>query len=203
MGARGRPTIETLGVILVVFVFQQFIGLVWSDTILALSTPLLARPWTLVTSVYAHDGIVHLLSNVVALAVLGPLVARRTGRLSFHAFFVTTGVLAGVAEVVIGGVLFSPRMVLGASGAVFALLGYLITGNVVSAGLLDRIAPSRLTQVAAFVTIAVLVTLATARPRAALIGHGTGLLCGLLAGRERLIDTDARTEDATRRPRSR
>lgn len=157
------------------------------NVLFVLESPVTARPWTVVTSVYAHAGLGHLLANSLALVVVGLLVERRTTRLRFHAFFVTTGVAAGIAEIWLGGV-FGSRGVLGASGAIFALLGYLLAGNVVARRVLDRIALSARAQIAVFVALAIVVTLATGAPGVALIAHGTGLLLGLVAGRLQLLD---------------
>lgn len=184
-----HPVVETLVVFAVVFVVDtvfSVLGVLGGFFVLQATLP--ARPWTLVTSVYAHAGLGHLLANAVALVLVGPLVARRTTRLRFHAFFVTTGALAGLAEVYVGGLVGPARGVIGASGAVFALLGYLLAGNVVSTTLLDRIALSARAQLALFAVVAVAVTLATGAPGVALIGHGTGLLLGLIAGRSQLLD---------------
>jgi membrane associated rhomboid family serine protease len=81
--------------------------------------------------------------------------------------------------------------VVGASGAIFGLLGYLLTGNTVAAGLLDWLDLTGRAQLLLFLAVAVLVTLATASPRAALVGHAAGLVCGLVAGRVRLLDASA------------
>lgn len=187
MDVRGSPTIETLALLGVVYLGQQvllWIGLTGS---LALDASVAVRPWALVTSVYAHAGPRHLLVNAVALAVVGPLFARHTTRTRFHAYFLSTGVLAGLAEVFLGGLVGPSPSVVGASGAIFAMLGYLLSGNVVSAWLLDRLSLPLRVQLALFFTVAVLITLATATPRSALLGHAAGLTIGLVAGRLRLV----------------
>lgn len=194
MRVRRRPTLESLAVILVVFVLQHAFVLTGGGGHFVLSAPLLDRPWTLATSVYAHLGLAHLVSNAVALLVVGPLVARRTTRLRFHAYFLTTGAITGVGEVIFSGLLGPSNAVLGASGAIFALLGYLLSGNVVSAVVLDRIALSARSQLLVFLAVAVLLTLATARTGTALFGHATGLTIGLLAGRIGLLDARDRSK---------
>ncbi|MFC6723458.1 rhomboid family intramembrane serine protease, partial [Halobium palmae] len=73
------------------------------------------------------------------------------------------------------------------SGAVFALAGYLLAGNVASTWVLDRIGVSGRAVFGLFVLVAAAVTLATAAPGIALVAHFTGLLVGLLAGRLRLL----------------
>jgi membrane associated rhomboid family serine protease len=185
---RGSPTLETLMIMGVVFVLQGAVSLIGlMSFFFILSPPVGLRPWTLITSVYAHGGIGHLLSNSLALIVFGLLVERRTTRFRFHAFFITTGVLAGVAQITIGGI-FAPTGVLGASGAIFALMGYVLAGNVVSATLLNRIRLSPRVQIALFIVFAAAVTIATGGAGVALIAHFTGLVLGLIAGRAGILE---------------
>ncbi len=191
MALRGRPTIETLIVLFAVFAVQLVATIAGWRLPLVLAAPLTVEPWTIATSVYAHVGLGHLLANALGLAILGPLVARRTSRWGFHGYFLGTGASAGIAEVTLGGLIGQPTAVVGASGAVFALLGYLLAGNVVSTVLLDRINLSRRTQLVVIVVVAVLLTLATAGSRSALFGHATGLTLGLIAGRMRILDRPA------------
>ena len=183
-----RATLETLGVALLVGAAQALLGVVGLAGLFALSTPVAVAPWTLVTSVYAHGSVGHLLANALALLLVGPLVERRTTRARFHAFVVTTGALAGLAQVTIGGLLGPPAAVLGISGAVFALGGYLLAGNVVSETLFDRLRLSPRVQLVLFGLVAVVLTATTAAPGVALIAHATGAFCGLVAGRVGLLD---------------
>jgi len=205
MDLQGRPTLQTLLVIGVVFLVQQVTGVFGSlqNALFVLDATVPARPWSAVTHVYAHANVSHLTANVIALALAGPLVARRTTTVRFHLFFVTVGVLAGLAEVFLGALVGPPSGVVGASGAIFGLFGYLLTGNVVATGLLDRLNLSARTQLALFLVVAVAVTLATASPRAALIGHGTGFALGLVAGRLRILDVSAPSQSARSVDRSR
>ncbi|RLM67391.1 rhomboid family intramembrane serine protease [Halorubrum sp. Atlit-8R] len=183
-----RATLETLGITLLVGAAQALLSLVGLFGLFALSTPLSVAPWTLVTSVYAHGSVGHLVANAVALLLVGPLVERRTTRPRFHAFVVATGALAGAAQVTLGGLLGPPSAVLGISGAVFALGGYLLAGNVVSATLFDRLRLSPRAQFLLFGLVAVSLTATTAAPGVALVAHATGAFCGLAAGRVGLLD---------------
>ena len=182
-----RASLETLAVALLVGAVRAALAVVGLDAAFALSLPLSVAPWTLVTGVYAHGSVGHLLANGIALLLVGPLVERRTTRLRFHAFVVATGALAGVTQVTLGGLFGPPTAVLGLSGAVFALGGYLLAGNVATATLFDRLRLPARAQLALFGALAVLLTLATAAPGVALLAHATGAFCGLLAGRVRLL----------------
>lgn len=190
MNRRGSPVAETLVLVGSVYLFQQLLWIAGIGAVgmVALDASVGAQPWTVVTSVYAHAGLEHLLANAVGIVLFGALVARRTTRRRFHAFFLGTGALAGLAEVWISGLLGPSPAVLGASGAVFGLIGYLLAGNTASAWLLDRIGLAPRVQIAAGLLVAGALTLATASPGSALFGHATGLFVGLIAGRLELLD---------------
>jgi len=59
----------------------------------------------------------HLTSNATIIVVAGGLVAISAGIVRYHLFFVTTGILAGVAQVAATDALGEAGGVLGASGA--------------------------------------------------------------------------------------
>ena len=186
---RRSPVLETLAVMLAVFALQVTLGVLGQAGALAASaTTVIAEPWTLATSVYAHAGPGHLVANAVALAVVGPLVARRTTRPRFHAFFVATGVLAVFAELSVGGLLGEPPVVLGASGAVFALVGYMLSGNALTSALLDRVGLSQRAKLVVLAVVVVGLTVVTGSSRAALVAHAAGLAAGLVSGRLGVLD---------------
>ncbi|WP_424001745.1 rhomboid family intramembrane serine protease [Haloarcula salina] len=192
---RDSPTAVTLALLVGVFAVQQVVGLVAPVRgLFALSPPLFSRPWTLVTSVYAHASLSHLLANAVGLALAGAIVERRATRARFHAFFASTGALAGVSQVSFAGVVgpFVPGIVshvsvLGASGAVFALFGYLLAANRLTDTLVGGFELPARVQLALAALVAAAITLATANPGVALVAHFTGLLLGVLAGRVHLL----------------
>lgn len=200
----GYAVIELLVVFLAVFALQFIASIAQSFTALAgivgglfvLSPPITENPWTIVTSVYAHADLGHLLSNAIALFVFGWPVARATSRIRFHTFFLVSGSLAGIAQVLttvfLAGlpvVEAEPSAVLGASGGVFALLGYLLASNRLSGSLASVVSVPPWITVGVFLVIAVLLTLATASPGVALFAHFAGLLVGLFAGSFRALDT--------------
>jgi membrane associated rhomboid family serine protease len=179
----GSPTVSLLAVLGVVFLFASVLG----PEPFALALPVETRPWTVVTNVYAHYGLEHLVANAVALAVLGLAVERATTAVRFHLFFLATGVLSALAEVGVADALGRDVAVLGASGAVFALLGYVLVANPVSRSLLSHLDADRPLLVVAAVGLAALFTLLAAAPGVALVAHFVGLLAGLVAGRARIL----------------
>jgi len=190
------PTVTLLALLAAVFLVQRFAGDVRG--LLSLSLPVTRQPWTLVTTVYAHDGVGHLLTNAVGVAVLGVGIERATTHLRFHAFFLGTGALSALAEVTARGLLGRQVAVVGASGAVLALFGYAMVGNPLSRSLLTRVGIGPGGEAALFVGLAGLITVAAAGPRIAFVAHFTGLLAGIAAGRRRLLAVTADRTNAGR-----
>jgi membrane associated rhomboid family serine protease len=78
--------------------------------------------YRLLTSGFLHDGLLHILFNMVFLYFVGPPLEQAVGKLNFLAIYLTS-LLAGS----FGALLFSPgAATVGASGALFGLLGALI-----------------------------------------------------------------------------
>jgi membrane associated rhomboid family serine protease len=186
--ARRSPTLTLVVVFVAVYLVELLVGAFGvPKSAFALATPVTLRPWTLVTSVYAHGSVGHLLANSVGLVLVGLVLERRTSRERFHLFFLVTGSLAGLSQVWVAG-FFGVRLpVLGASGAVFALVGYVLAGNRVSDTILSAVPLSGRAQLAVFVVLAAALTLLTASQGVALVAHFTGLLLGLLAGRDHVL----------------
>lgn len=202
----GSPTVQTLSVFVLVFALSWVLRAVAPALfagLFVLGTPVTLRPWTLVTSVYAHGGLGHLIGNSVALLLVGIPLERATKGWAYHAFFVTTGVIAGLAQVwageligvtldvlnvLVGWFVNVPASgevpgVLGASGAIFAMFGYVIAGNRFANATFREFEIPGWAQAVAFGAVAVVLTLWTAAPGVAVIAHFTGLAVGLVAGR--------------------
>lgn len=193
----GAPIIELLVIFVLVFAVQLVTALADLVRMLfVLSAPLSENPWTVVTSVYAHGSPQHLLSNAVALILFGWPVARATTKLRFHLYFVLSGALAGASQILVREFLAElPDSgvdgavgVLGASGAVFALMGYLFASNRLATQVASFIPVPRWLTIVVFLIVAAVVTLMTASPGVALIAHFTGLFFGLLTGRLRVLN---------------
>jgi len=191
------PTIDTLGVVLVVFVLQLLLSLVGLGGLFVLAPPLGESPLTILTSIYAHASLGHLIANSIVLLLAGLALERRTTWLRFHLYFIAVGALAGVAQVVVTGLVGPATAVLGASGAVFGLVGYLLAGNAVTTTLRQRLRLSPRVQVAIYAVAAVAVTLLTGQPGVALVAHFTGLFVGLVAGAVGILETASGETEAT------
>jgi membrane associated rhomboid family serine protease len=76
---------------------------------------------TTFTSMFLHGSFLHILGNMVFLAIFGPTVEDRVGRMRFTAFYLLGGLVALVAQVLVDPSSTGPT--LGASGAIAAVLG--------------------------------------------------------------------------------
>jgi len=81
--------------------------------------------WTWVISVFSHGSPMHLLFNAIVLYFFGPIVERQIGSRKFVALFLASGILAGLGQVGVGLVTGESVAVLGASGALMAIMGVL------------------------------------------------------------------------------
>ncbi len=193
--ARGgrSPTVETLLALAVVFLVQFPLSVVGFAPLFALTPAFPVTPWTLITSTYSHAGPGHLLSNALVLFFVGLAVERTTTRLRYHAFFIATGAVSGLAQILLAPVTGSVG-VLGASGAIFGLLGYLVAGNPLSMRLLDGVdasAPNWVVPAGLFV-VGLGLAVVMSGPNSAFVAHLAGLVVGLGAGRARLLHVGRR-----------
>jgi membrane associated rhomboid family serine protease len=96
---------------------------------------LFQQPWTIITSMFVHGGILHILFNMIALYFLGSFFIRAAGERNFLAVFFLGGLMGNVLYFVFGYLVLQgfipPRFGdpfttgIGASGGVFAVAGAL------------------------------------------------------------------------------
>lgn len=146
-----------------------------------LQAPLSEGLWQIPLSVFAHVGMAHLTANAVMVLAAGGLVVLSASVVRYHAFFLATGALSGIAQVVVTGLFGPPAAVLGASGAALAFVGYLLTSNAASSWLLDRVPRWAVAVVVGLCGLALMLRYYAAG--SANVGHLAGALLGLVAGR--------------------
>lgn len=76
--------------------------------------------WRLISAIFIHIGVIHLLFNSYALIFIGPLLEELLGRERFLVIYVGTGVFGFV----VSNIYYHPvHVTAGASGAIFGLIG--------------------------------------------------------------------------------
>lgn len=84
-------------------------------------THVLQRPWSPLTYMFLHGGLMHILLNMVGLYFFGPRVESRIGSRDFILLYLVSGI-AGAALSYAFLFLTGPTAIVGASGAVFGVL---------------------------------------------------------------------------------
>jgi len=82
----------------------------------------LGSPWTIVTNLFIHSGVWHILANMFTLYFFGSYLARLIGEKNFLIIYFFGGIAGNILYLLLGPP-FS--IAIGASGAVFALAGAL------------------------------------------------------------------------------
>ena len=121
MSRDGSPivTYSIIGVTFFVFVLQLVFGGLIEQYLIYRPVLTALEPWTMITSLLAHASILHILSNMFSLFIFGRILEPAIGRWRFLALYLISGLGGSVAVLLLapgGGVL-------GASGAIFGLLG--------------------------------------------------------------------------------
>lgn len=106
------------GLMVLIYLVQVLIS-GFTEAFLLNSALATTEPWRLVTSIFLHGSVSHLASNLFALALFGSLLEKEIGNRRFLIFFFVTGIVASFFSLP-----FYERA-LGASGAIFGVLGML------------------------------------------------------------------------------
>ena len=97
---------------------------------------------TLVSSMFMHGGVAHILGNMLFLFIFGDNVEHAVGRFLFVPFYIATGLVGALAQIALDPDSFIP--LLGTSGAISGVLGaYLVMfpGNTVTVFLFRLLMP--------------------------------------------------------------
>lgn len=104
--------------IFLIFIFQVLFPFI-TDIFSLVSADVVSRPWILVTSIFLHGSLTHLLFNMFALFLFGSLLEKQIGSNRFIFYFFLTGIIASLVASY-----FYPAS-LGASGAIYGIIGML------------------------------------------------------------------------------
>jgi len=81
--------------------------------------------WTFLTSMFLHGGFFHLFANMFSLFFVGNFLERIIGRKRFISIYLFSGLIGGLFFVISGMVFSNDVPGVGASGAIFGILGVL------------------------------------------------------------------------------
>lgn len=127
--------------------------------------------WRLVTPIFLHRDLMHVVFNSFSLVIFGPAIERILGTVKFTAVYLLSGILANIATYFLGDITY---LHLGASGAIFGLFGVLVYMIWARKDLIDR-ANSQLV-----ITITIIALVMTfVNPGINILAHLFGFLAGM------------------------
>jgi hypothetical protein len=118
--AQGYYSYMIIAICAVAFFMQMALPEWFTNALVLKSQSLLAQPWTLFTYMFLHASPIHIFFNMLMLFFFGPLLERQIGSGRFLGVYAASGVLAGLAQVLLFG-----GAVIGASAAIFGVMGTL------------------------------------------------------------------------------
>jgi len=116
-------SIYLLAVMVLSFILQQIIP-GYTESLYFDPSTALSEPWTFVTSIFLHGGLMHLFFNGYALFLFGSILERKVSKRDFLIIFFVGGIIGSIVYylTIVAGI--APNVpALGASGAIFAILG--------------------------------------------------------------------------------
>jgi membrane associated rhomboid family serine protease len=181
-----NPAVQTLSIMSVVSIvgWTAFMGAGGVVEPFVLSAPLDESPESIVLSIYAHANTQHLISNVILIGLVGGLISFSSSWFRFHLFFVLSGSVSGITQLVVMEYYGTAGPALGASGAGFALLGYLIVANPIADYLSGRAV------IGLIIVGASVLTIYLSPSGSGIMAHFSGAVIGMIAGRFHLLNAE-------------
>lgn len=138
------------------------------------------EPWRLLTSVFLHIGIVHLLLNAWAVYQLGGIFEHLAGSRRLATVLLASGIVGSAASVAWRVAMGTPGLSAGASGAVFGVLGALVGLLLTRRERLQAAGRHLLSSLLSWAAINVVLGVTT--PGIDNAAHAGGAVCGFLLG---------------------
>lgn len=143
---KARITIALIAANVMVFIILMILGKT-EDTMFILEHGAMYEPYViqrheyyrLVTSMFLHFGINHLMNNMVMLGALGWNLEIETGKIRFLLIYFFSGIGGNICSLLINQYQGTAVVSAGASGAVFGLMGALVCAAIQRRGSVGRL----------------------------------------------------------------
>lgn len=122
-GGAFTPAVKVLMIANAIIWFNLQLAMDWGLRLFALQpdSVLHGRVWLLVTYLFLHPGVIHLLVNMYGLYLFGGQLESAWGTKKFLRFYFLTGIVGGIA-VILASRVTPIEFVVGASGSIFGLV---------------------------------------------------------------------------------
>ncbi|BCN32928.1 rhomboid family intramembrane serine protease [Anaeromicropila herbilytica] len=95
--------------------------------------------YRIITYMFLHDGMAHIVNNMIVLLILGDNLERAVGKLKYVLIYFGTGVVAGFASMVYNMLAgYQYTISIGASGAIFGVVGAILYVVIANRGRLEE-----------------------------------------------------------------
>ena len=132
--------------------------------------------WRLFTAMFMHSGVMHIALNGFGLLIFGSMVEQSFGHVRFFIIYILSGLAGGVSSYI-----FNPVSIgVGASGAIFGVIGALAAYFVVQRKTFGQAARNNLAGIGLLVAINIAIGLST--PGIDNWAHMGGLIAGFFLG---------------------
>ncbi len=143
---KARITIALIAANVIVFIILMILGKT-EDTMFILEHGAMYEPYLiqgheyyrLVTSMFLHFGINHLMNNMVMLGALGWNLEIETGKVRFLLIYILSGIGGNICSLLVNEYKGIAVVSAGASGAVFGLMGALVCAAIQRHGSVGRL----------------------------------------------------------------
>ena len=117
------------GLIILICAVVYFLSLIFPGFVygyLALDPNyVMQRPWTLLTYMFVHANFDHIFWNMLVLFFFGTELEKRVGETKFLQIYVLSGIVAALGQMMISEMMMSGGSLVGASGAIYGVMGCL------------------------------------------------------------------------------
>lgn len=132
--------------------------------------------YRLLTAMFMHFGIDHIINNMIVLFALGDNLERALGHIKYLIFYLICGIGSNAISMILSGV-ESGAVSAGASGAIFGIVGGLLYAVSINRGRLEDLSTRQLV-----VMIALSLYLGFTESGVDNVAHISGLLLGIIFG---------------------
>ncbi|WP_448951442.1 rhomboid family intramembrane serine protease [Labrys neptuniae] len=135
--------------------------------------------WRLISAMFLHAGPEHLISNMLGLFLLGRMLENAIGSLRFGVIYLAGGLISmgGVFALMQAGIV-EPDLLVGASGAIFALIGAIALRRLADFLATRHIADRQSLSLIAIVLV-IQATIDLSLPQISFSAHGIGFVAGI------------------------